>query len=321
MSSAVSFNPETTLGACELGVLVSYILFGVTTTQVYIYYHRFPDDSLNLKALVAFVWVCEAVHAVCLGHMLYTYTISDYGHPERIAGAFPKSLIMIPFLTGILAVCVHGFFSIRIYAFTKQLYIPCLIWVMTFLQMLGRTVLFGTALRMVSAISYELKWAWLVTSVWCVSAATDLVITATLVAVLIRQRASTQKRTAAVVDRLILWTIETGMLTSASAIGSLVCFVTMEGNCTLARTTAGMPTEFMSTVIYLAFFVVEARVFSNSLLATLNSRVTLRAMNEVSSTPAIELPTSVQMSRVIQVMRNADSNHASSYKTASVEPC
>ncbi|KAJ6571656.1 hypothetical protein B0H19DRAFT_1372661 [Mycena capillaripes] len=304
MSSAVSFNPDTTLGAYELGVLASYILFGVTTTQVYIYYRRFPDDSLNLKALVAFVWICEAAHAVCFGHTLYTYTISDYGHPERIAGAFPKSLLVATFLTGVLAVCVHGFFSIRIYRFTKHVYIPCLIWVMTFLQMLGRTVLFGTAVRMASIISYQLKWAWLSTSVWIVSAATDLVITTTLVAVLIRRRAYAQKRTAAVVDRVILWSLETGMLTSASAIGSLVCFMTMKDN-----------------FIFLAFFAIEARGYSNSLLATLNSRVTLRAMNEVSSTPTIELPTSVQMSRVIRVMPNANSNRTSSDKTASVEPC
>jgi hypothetical protein len=39
-------------GAVEIGVLVSYVLFGVTITQTYIYYSRFPDDSRKLKALV-----------------------------------------------------------------------------------------------------------------------------------------------------------------------------------------------------------------------------------------------------------------------------
>lgn len=39
-------------GALQIGVLVSYVLFGVTTTQAYIYYDRFPDDSPKLKALV-----------------------------------------------------------------------------------------------------------------------------------------------------------------------------------------------------------------------------------------------------------------------------
>ncbi|KAJ6571626.1 hypothetical protein B0H19DRAFT_1372640 [Mycena capillaripes] len=60
MNSAVSFNHSTTLGAYKLGVLASYILFGVTTTQVYIYYYRFPDDSLNLKALVALTAMLHA---------------------------------------------------------------------------------------------------------------------------------------------------------------------------------------------------------------------------------------------------------------------
>jgi hypothetical protein len=39
-------------GASEIGVLFSYVLFGVMTTQTYIYYSRFPDDSRKLKALV-----------------------------------------------------------------------------------------------------------------------------------------------------------------------------------------------------------------------------------------------------------------------------
>jgi hypothetical protein len=39
-------------GALQIGVLISYVLFGVTTTQTYIYYSRFPDDSPKLKAFV-----------------------------------------------------------------------------------------------------------------------------------------------------------------------------------------------------------------------------------------------------------------------------
>jgi hypothetical protein len=71
MASFASFNVNTTLGASrmqclffvlqlipflsgayQIGVLVSYMLFGVTTAQTYIYYGRFPDDSPKFKALV-----------------------------------------------------------------------------------------------------------------------------------------------------------------------------------------------------------------------------------------------------------------------------
>jgi hypothetical protein len=40
-------------GALQIGVFVSHVLFGVTTTQTYIYYSRFPDDSPKIKALVS----------------------------------------------------------------------------------------------------------------------------------------------------------------------------------------------------------------------------------------------------------------------------
>jgi hypothetical protein len=39
-------------GVFQIGVLISYVLFGVTTTQAYIYYSRFPDDSPKIKGLV-----------------------------------------------------------------------------------------------------------------------------------------------------------------------------------------------------------------------------------------------------------------------------
>jgi hypothetical protein len=32
-------------GALQIGVFVSHVLFGVTTTQTYVHYSRFPDDS------------------------------------------------------------------------------------------------------------------------------------------------------------------------------------------------------------------------------------------------------------------------------------
>ncbi|KAJ7839532.1 hypothetical protein B0H14DRAFT_2786832 [Mycena olivaceomarginata] len=52
MDPPTSFNPHPTIGACEIGVLISYALFGVTTVQTYIYYGRFPNDDSKLKALV-----------------------------------------------------------------------------------------------------------------------------------------------------------------------------------------------------------------------------------------------------------------------------
>ncbi|KAJ7920925.1 hypothetical protein B0H13DRAFT_2318976 [Mycena leptocephala] len=282
MDPFASFVPNTTLGALEIGILVSYALFGVTTTQTYIYYTRFPDDSPKIKALVAFIWVCEAAHAICIGHSLYDYTITNYVHPLRLLGAAPKSFDTAIFFGAVIIACVQGFFAFRIYTLSKILSISLLIWVMVLFRLLGSIVIFIEALGMTFLVPYEEKWAWLLTAIWSVSTANDLTITTTLVVLLHNQRNNLHRRTAALVDKLITWTIETGMLTSALSVATLACFVAMQRN-----------------FIWVSMFAVNARLFSNSLLArqvdytveqndvvikryiySLNSRTTLRAMDQ-----------------------------------------
>ncbi|KAJ7032723.1 hypothetical protein C8F04DRAFT_644527 [Mycena alexandri] len=276
-SPAIRFDPNPTLGALQIGVLISCLLFGLTTMQTYIYYTRFPDDPRMLKALVAFVWSCELALVVCSADTLYRYTILDYGHPERLLQRTPSSLEAAVFFCGIIAASVQSFFSHRIYSLSKTLYIPLLTWILSFLRLLASTTAFVSGLLMVNFVSYEAQWGWLGISLWSVSTANDFIIAGTLVFFLIRQRRNAQKTTAAVVDRLIAWTIETGMATSAFGIATLICYLTMAGN-----------------FIWIGLFIVGARLFSNSLLASLNSRVTLRALSEASlshSTPVINFST------------------------------
>ncbi|KAJ7635902.1 hypothetical protein B0H17DRAFT_1107338 [Mycena rosella] len=271
MEPVVSLNPDTTLGAYQIGVLISYVLFGVTTAQMYIYYTRFPEDSIQLKILVAFVWGCELAHTLCIGYGLYVWTISEYGHPELIFGHSNTSLAIAVVFSGLIGASVQGFFSFRIYSLSRKVYIPLFIWIISFWRLLSSILVLTGTLQSSTVEGAEGQWGWALLASWSVSAANDLVITVALVTILIRQRTYAQKRTVVLVDKLIAWTIETGMLTSACGILMLICFVTMRNN-----------------YIFLAFFAVEARMFSNSLLASLNSREMLRAMNEVSA--PISLP-------------------------------
>ncbi|KAJ7932878.1 hypothetical protein B0H13DRAFT_771497 [Mycena leptocephala] len=300
MDSAEPFNPHTTIGAFQIGVLVSYVLFGVTTTQTYIYYSRFPNDSPQLRALVAFVWICELGHTLCMGHALYVYTIIDYTRPERLLGPSPKSLETGILFGSMLATCVQGFFSYRIYAFSKKLYIPILCCTMSLMRQIGGIAIFVAALHPEPLAKYAERWEWLLTSFWSISIANDLTITAALVGLLFRQRTNAHKRTLVLMmDKLIVWTIETGMMTSASGIVALSCFLWRKDN-----------------FIWIAVFVITSRLYSNSLLASLNSRETLRAMNEISlsfSIPATGLPAgSTQIAEPIE----ASSDQSTSNKAA-----
>ncbi|KAJ6580817.1 hypothetical protein B0H19DRAFT_485440 [Mycena capillaripes] len=264
MSSSQSLDPATTidntLGALLIGVLVSYVLFGVTTTQTYLYSGRFPNDSGKMKSLVAFVWLCELAHVICIGHTLYILLITDFAHPERLS-TVPISLGTSALFNGILAMCVQGFFSFRIYRLSKRLYLPLLTWTLSFLFLGATAVVFVNGLQALPFSAFEKQWGWLLNSLWSVAAGNDLIIALALVFSLYRGR-DESPRIGAVVDKLIAWTIETGLVTSAAAILNLVCFVTMKKN-----------------YIWIAWYFVTARLYSNSFLASLNSRATLRTMN------------------------------------------
>ncbi|KAJ7883067.1 hypothetical protein B0H13DRAFT_1890581 [Mycena leptocephala] len=124
MDSIVAFNPNIITGVWEIGVLISCVLFDVSTTQTYTYYSRFPDDSSKIKALVALVWIGDVVRILCFGHTLYIYTITDFMHPERVFGPYSISLAIGALFDGFVGFGVQGFFAFRIYMLSKKLLIP-----------------------------------------------------------------------------------------------------------------------------------------------------------------------------------------------------
>ncbi|KAJ6593092.1 hypothetical protein B0H19DRAFT_1224729 [Mycena capillaripes] len=296
MAPLQSFDPNATIGALEIGVLASYVLFGVETTQAYIYYGRFPGDSLRIKVLVSALVIepkplinnpkggrgmaseqilkhirsahprhdrfFELGHVLSVGHSIYIVSVSDYGHPELFLRA-PESMAVALLFSGAIVACVQGFFAFRIHRFSHSLFIPGLCGILAFLRLLGCVLLFVFAIRMESTIGWEMQWTWLLNSVWAISSSNDIILAVALTLTLYRQRSQSQnKRTVAVVDKIIKWTLETGVLTSLMGIVVLITFVTMKDK-----------------YIWVAGYMVATKLYSNTLFATLNSRSKLRAMD------------------------------------------
>ncbi|KAJ7717881.1 hypothetical protein B0H16DRAFT_1610182 [Mycena metata] len=254
---------SSTLGALELGVLLSYLLFGVTTTQSYVYYTRFPNDDWKLKLLVAFVWACEATHSACVAHALYVFTILNYGNPKSLIQALPLTFDTAVLFASIITTVVQGFFAYRIYILGKRrITVPAIVWAISTFRLIACLGIFGAGVRMKSLVTFEAQFGWLMITVWAIGAANDIGITASLVYLLYTQRNEIHSKTVPLIDKLIVWAIETGMMTSACALFTLIFFATRRQN-----------------FVWLAIYIITARVFSNSLLASLNGRSTLRTMD------------------------------------------
>ncbi|KAF7331478.1 hypothetical protein MKEN_00026600 [Mycena kentingensis (nom. inval.)] len=246
---------DMSLGAYELGVLIAYILFGIAIMQTYVYFMRFTRDSRLLRALVAFVGICEVGHTLCIGDILYRFSVVAYGQPTALISA-PTSFIFSVLLTAIISACVQGFFAHRIYIYSRHLLVPSICTVLISLYVTSTIAAFALSIHNVTFRGFTTQWQWLITTSFAIGIANDVLITGTLMYLFARDReCSGSGRRQAAVNRLLKWTLESGLLNSIFAILKFVCFLTMKDN-----------------FIVLAVYIIEAKVNANSLLASLNGR-------------------------------------------------
>ncbi|KAJ6471945.1 hypothetical protein C8R45DRAFT_936610 [Mycena sanguinolenta] len=83
MDSVPAFNTMSTIGALQIGTRA----IRVTTTQIYTYYCHIPDDSLILKALVAFVCMHRKPH-ISVHDSRFWATRKDFWSSLCVSGIF-----------------------------------------------------------------------------------------------------------------------------------------------------------------------------------------------------------------------------------------
>ncbi|KIM78607.1 hypothetical protein PILCRDRAFT_824240 [Piloderma croceum F 1598] len=251
------FNPHITVGPLEGGVIVSSLLFGAVTIQVDVYCRKYPHDRWPLKTLVAFVWLLELAHTVCIMDSLFVMTIKQRG--QTIEGT-PKSFSAGFFFSGCVGPVVQAFFANRAAKCFDKPHLAILCWTLAVFRFLCSIVMTATSFTRPTIAQFDARWQWVVTTALVNEVCVDLLIATSLCYFLMQnRRLSIHKRTIRLLDRLIAMTVSTGLITSVMAIIILICFLTMPEN-----------------YLWLALAMCQAKLFSNSMLASLNGRSMLR---------------------------------------------
>ncbi|KAJ7088053.1 hypothetical protein B0H15DRAFT_949867 [Mycena belliarum] len=259
MPPTVSLN--YTIGALEIGAFTSIYLFGLVTSQVYIYFRKCAKDPWGLKLLVALVWSLDIGHTVAIASTTYTSTIAEFGRPDLL-DVLPRSLDVAIALTGMIGLLEQGWFEYRLHKFSKQLALPILCFFLSILRLAGSMGLFAIALRRLPLPAFEARAGWLITAILAVGVSVDCTLTATLCYHL---RYSPPVGFRRMTSQLMTWTIETGIITMCGAFVLLVTFLTLK-----------------TTFIWIGCFVVLPKLYSGSLLLSLNSRARLgRVVDEI----------------------------------------
>lgn len=193
--------------------------------------------------------------------MQYNYVITNYDKPAILARAawqFDVSVI----LTTCVAFIIQSYFMWRTWVLTKNYALTGTIFILILLS-LGFGLACGAETFILKDFNNFVVFRWGVGSWLGASAACDLLVAGSLCWTLWHSKTGF-KPTDSLLDRLIVWTLNTGLLTSIVAVIDLICFGTM------------------NNLIHFAFNVTLAKLYANMFVATLNQRLRTRRRTNVS---------------------------------------
>lgn len=244
---------DNTIGAAYIGWGLSSLVFGVLCIQVWSYYQRYPRDNTAYKSLVGGLWLLELLHQVMVGHCVYFYTVTNFGNVLSFAAKPVWTLSWQVFIGALVGTIVKICFGMRVWKFSKGNYF------------ITGTIMLLAVAQLGTALTYTLKSVTLrvfqanqlkalATTSLALGVATDIITAAALSYFLHKMRTGYAKSDT-LINRLILYSVNNGILTSACSFTVVILYNVM-------------PTNF----IFMGLYFVLSKLYANSCLATLNTR-------------------------------------------------
>ncbi|KAI0266351.1 hypothetical protein BC834DRAFT_969395 [Gloeopeniophorella convolvens] len=262
---------DNTLGALLIGGLASGVLFGITCMQTYIYYER-NNDKWTLRAFVAALWAMDAFDFAITCHIVYFYVIKNFANPFALLGKPVWSLAVHVVITSVADFSVRIMFARRIWRLSnKNTILTAGILVSSTADLVVGTVIAVRTLTFSSIAQLQSESTMFYINFAC-GAFSDVYVAVVLSYFLARSRTGVNARMDSIVTVLMLYTINTGLLTAADACAGMILFVVMPDN-----------------FIYITFYFQLSKLYTNAFLATLNNRESLREKTEADGIVSIHL--------------------------------
>ncbi|KAF7423931.1 hypothetical protein PC9H_009229 [Pleurotus ostreatus] len=203
-----------TIGALQVAVGISGFLLGCSTTQTYAYYKNYPYDPQATKIYVQSARLLETAQQVAAMHAVYAMSVTDWGHPSALL--HPPTSISVTFHLGILIPpLLESFYLWRLHRLFGRA-LPCAAGAVFCWTRYAGWLLFVVQETQLGYVSGALlaRWSWLLITVLAMGVVLNAGIAAAMVCYLRGQRDTVGMRTKVLVDRLLMWTLQTGVITA-----------------------------------------------------------------------------------------------------------
>ncbi|KAI0049155.1 hypothetical protein FA95DRAFT_1604686 [Auriscalpium vulgare] len=278
-------DASSIIGPIFVGNTLDWLLLGTLILQVYTYYFNFPNDTLRLRLLVLVLLCLDIVQTAFGTHMAWFYMVKTWSNPAQI-GASVWSEAMNPVMCSI----IQTFYAWRIWTLRKSVLTRCLTVVIVLIalsQSLTATIssvliqINSDTKQVCDSTGCENIKSWIQTvlrlqpeyELWLAgSFVADILISGCMVWILYTEKRdfTVTTRIESIINKLMINAIQTGLVTVACAGVELSLFVTV-----------GKAGNYPLIPAY-----ILGKLYSNSLLVTLNARKALKIDHHYSHNQA-----------------------------------
>jgi len=207
--------------------------------------------------MVAILWIFDTVHTVFVIRSLYAYLITNFGNIAfipTIEWGIPAGIL----ITSTSDTVVRAFFSYRIFILSQRRILPVIPVFIIALIIWGIGIAFAEKTFTISFFPEMQALAWLLYLALGLVVVGDAYIAGVLCYYLRKSRVGI-KRTDSLLNLLMIYTVQTGAITSIFSMGCFIAFAVQPGS-----------------YVFLALYFPLSKLYTNALFATLNARSNLR---------------------------------------------
>ncbi|KAI0786990.1 hypothetical protein C8Q75DRAFT_770284 [Abortiporus biennis] len=243
---------DKTLGSMFIGYSISMILYGVTCLQVALYFYKHRQQPWGMKVVVLSLWILDNFHVALTTAGMYRNLVSFRGDPLKVIKPL-WSLSAQVYVTLVVHFLIRMVYSYRIWRLSHgNIIIPFTVAVLS-LIVVGVGATFASLTLGIDNWTESRSFAWAMYSGFGVEVAADLVIAIAMTVLLVRMRTGL-KSSDSLVQTLIMYTINTGVLTTIVVILTLITYICLQ-----------------QSFAFIGCYFILSKIYINSLLGTLNA--------------------------------------------------
>ncbi|KAI1784891.1 hypothetical protein LXA43DRAFT_1186174 [Ganoderma leucocontextum] len=244
-----------TFGALAIGTFVGLALYGISMNQAMHYFRKYTKDPLIIKFMIVFLVVLNTFHSICCMHASYYYGVRNFFKPQALLFGVWSIQILTP-ISGLIFLITQSFYVWRIYRLGYRYIFVVIPLVLLMASTAGFIVAATGELFLPSTFAQSSRYTWLISAGLGCALATDLVVCATLITSLARSD-SAFKRENSALTVLLVCTVNTGFLTSALTMLSLV-----------------LSLAYTHNLVFVGVSMLTTKSYVHAVLAVVNSRRT-----------------------------------------------